>query len=231
MSSAAGTATPGVPLAGGSAGSSAGAVVAAGAGSATGSSEDPPHPATRAAASTVAAIARRPNMVRHATGGSRFDPVTPTAFRERSSLACAGVKTRTLLLLALACGVAIMLAGAVFLFQLATQDELAEPVPIGEPVEVGDMTVIVESAVETGGFLDVSVRIGGVADPDGALGFRLIASGRPVRPDLAARGGSCGATTPSVVECLVRFDTSVADGESRVLFYERGDESARWVLS
>ncbi len=141
------------------------------------------------------------------------------------------MKTRTLLLLALACGVAIMLAGAVFLFQLATQDEVAEPVPLGEPVEVGDMTVIVDSAVDAGGALDVSVRIGGVDDPDGADGFRLIASGRPLLPDSAARGGLCGRTTDTVTECLVRFDVSSADGDSRVLFYERGDESARWVLS
>ena len=43
------------------------------------------------------------------------------------------MKTRTLLLWALACGVAIMLAGAVFLVQLVTRDELAEPVPLGTP--------------------------------------------------------------------------------------------------
>jgi hypothetical protein len=28
----------------------------------------------------------------------------------------------------------------------------------------------------------------------------------------------------------VHFDVSSADGSSRVLFYERGDQQARWVL-
>jgi hypothetical protein len=136
------------------------------------------------------------------------------------------VKTRTLLLWALACGLAIMLAGAVFLFQLAGQDEVAAPIPLGEPVQVGDMTVIVVGANEAGGSLDVTIRIGGVDDPDGAAGFRLIASGRPLAPD----GGGCAATTVAAAECTLRFDTSVADGTSRVLFYERGEQQERWVL-
>ncbi len=141
------------------------------------------------------------------------------------------MKTRTLLLLALACGLAIMLAGAVFLFQLATQDELTEPIPLGQPVEVGDMSVTVADSVESDGELVVEVRVGGVDDPDGAAQFRLIASGRPVSVDLGGGGDTCGATTVEIVTCTIRFDTSVADGASRVLFYERGDESARWVLS
>jgi hypothetical protein len=135
------------------------------------------------------------------------------------------------MLLALACGVAIMLAGAVFLFQLATQDELSEPVPFGEPVEVGDMSVTVTDSVESGGELVVEVRLGGVEDPDGASPFRLIASGRPVAVDLSGGGDTCGATSGEIETCTIRFDTSVADGDSRVLFYDRGDESARWVLS
>lgn len=140
------------------------------------------------------------------------------------------MKTRTLLLLALGCGLAIMLAGAVLLFQLSRQDDIAEPTPIGTSTEIGDMSVTVLGATETGDALDVMIRIGGVDDVDGASGFRLIASGRPLEPDVAARGGLCGATTVDAVECLVRFDVASADGSSRVLFYDRGDETARWVL-
>jgi hypothetical protein len=141
------------------------------------------------------------------------------------------VKTRTLLLLALACGLAIMLAGAVFLFQLAGQDELSEPVPIGEPIEVGDMVVTVLSSDERVGALDVSVRIGGVDDPDGASGFHLVASGRVVDPDPPIDDAGCGATSADERPCVVRFDTAAADGTSRVLVYERGEERVRWVLS
>jgi len=140
------------------------------------------------------------------------------------------MKTRTLLLLALACGVAIMLAGAVFLVQLSTQDEVEPPATLGDAVTAGDMTVTVDRADEAGGFLDVMVRIGGVGDPDGAGGFRLIASGRAVEPVATGVGGGCGATTVAEQTCVVRFDVSGADGVSRVLFYERGEDSVRWVL-
>jgi hypothetical protein len=30
---------------------------------------------------------------------------------------------------------------------------------------------------------------------------------------------------------VIRFDVSGANGDSRVLFYERGDDRARWVLA
>jgi hypothetical protein len=124
----------------------------------------------------------------------------------------------------------IMLAGAVFLFQLAGQDDAEPPVEIGDTVTVGDMAVTVTDATERSGVLDVDVVIGGVEDPDGSDGFRLIAAGRPVSPD-SDFAGACAATTTSDSHCLVRFDVSGADGSSRVLLYTRGDDQARWVLS
>jgi len=92
------------------------------------------------------------------------------------------------------------------------------------------MTVVVDGADESAGFLDVTVRIGGVADDDGAGGFRLIASGRAVEPITPDFDGACGATTVAEQTCVVRFDVSGADGTSRVLFYERGEDGVRWVL-
>ena len=123
-----------------------------------------------------------------------------------------------------------MLAGAVFFFQLANQDDIGPPVPIGRAVAVGDMTVTVERAVEADGALDVTVLIGGVADPDGATGFRLIASGRPVGLEDSSVAGRCSVTEVAEQACLLRFDVSGADGTSRVLFYDRGDAGVRWVL-
>lgn len=143
------------------------------------------------------------------------------------------MKTRTLLLLALVCGLAIMLAGAVFLFQLTGEADIEAPIALGESAQVGDMTVIVEDASESGGVLDVSVVIGGVADSNAVDGFRLIASGRPLSPDHSDSAGGadrCGATTDTPQRCVVRFDVSGADGRSRVLFFDRGDDLARWVL-
>jgi hypothetical protein len=136
------------------------------------------------------------------------------------------MKTRTLLLLALGCGLAIMVAGAVFLFQLTTQDDVAEPVPTGQAVGIGDMTVAVLGAEESGGQLRVTVEIGGVRDDEPAADFRLIASGRPA----LVSGTTCPPTGVDIQSCTVTFDVSTADGVSRVLFYERGDDRARWVL-
>jgi hypothetical protein len=130
-------------------------------------------------------------------------------------------------MMALVCGLAIMMAGAVFLFQLTTQDELAAPIPIGEPVGVGDMTVTVTDITESDdGRLAVLIEIGGTQDDQPADEFRMIASGRPVTVEQT----TCLATDGAAQECTVTFDVSGADGVSRVLFYERGDDRVRWVL-
>lgn len=119
-----------------------------------------------------------------------------------------------------------MLAGAVFFFQLATQDDPEPPVSVGELVQVGDMQVTVEGAEERGGVLRVAITIGGTDDPDPTDEFRLIASARPV--PLAST--TCAASDGTGESCAIEFDVSGVDGTSRVLFYERGDQQARWVL-
>jgi hypothetical protein len=140
------------------------------------------------------------------------------------------MKTRTLLLLALACGVTIMVAGAVLLVQLSRQADAAPPVPLGVATDVGDMRVVVAEAVEHDGRLDVTVTIGGVADADGVSGFRLIASGRAATPEVTSASDACAVITTEPQRCTIRFDVSGSGGDSRVLFYERGDDRARWVL-
>lgn len=137
------------------------------------------------------------------------------------------MKTRNLLLLALGCGLAIMLAGAVFFVQLATQDDVEPPVPIGEAVVVGDMAVTVVRADESSGVLRVEITLGGTDDLDPSDEFRLIASARPVpRSD-----SSCGPSDAADQTCTIEFDVAAIDGTSRVLFYERGEDQARWVLA
>jgi len=135
------------------------------------------------------------------------------------------VKTRTLLMLSLACGLAILLAGGVLLIQLVNRADVLEPSDLGDEVRIGDMRVIVDSSTESAGRHVVEIRIGGVDDPAGATGFRMIASARP-----APLVDTCGATTAEVRPCTLAFDVG-EDGGSRQLFYDRGDQSARWVLS
>lgn len=130
------------------------------------------------------------------------------------------------MLLALGCGLAIMVAGAVFLFQLTQRSEVAEPTPIGQVVDVAEMSVTVDEFGEEEGTLRVAVTIGGTEDLDPAADFRLIASGRPV----SISSSTCPPVDGTGASCEITFDVSAADGSSRVLFYDRGEERARWVL-
>ena len=137
------------------------------------------------------------------------------------------MKTRTLLLMALGCGLTIMLAGAILLFQLTTQDDPPIPLGVGETAVVADMTVSVDDVVEVDGELNVTVTLNGAADDAPQDDFRLIASGRPA----LVTATTCSATFFDDAEtCTITFDVSSADGVSRVLFYERGEEQARWSL-
>ena len=142
------------------------------------------------------------------------------------------MKTRTLLLLALGCGVAILLAGGVLLVQLSNREDADAPVPLGEEQRVGDVRVAVESATEDRGVLEVVVRVGGVDDPDGLAGFRMIAAARPVLRLTAGQGDPppCDGIRVEPVECRLAFDVDGADGDSRVLLFGRGDEQVRWSL-
>jgi hypothetical protein len=140
------------------------------------------------------------------------------------------VRTRTLLLLAVACGLAILVAGAVLLLRVTTQDEVAAVVPIGQEVVVGDMSVTVEAVSERPGSVLVDVEIGGVDDDDGSGAFRLNVSGDLHEPDTTA-GNHCGATSVQVQPCTLAFRLDEDAGTSRVLLYQRGDERVRWDLA
>jgi hypothetical protein len=148
------------------------------------------------------------------------------------------MKTRTLLLLALGCGVAILAAGTVLLLQLTGRDAAEPPTPIGVPAEVGDLGITVLEATEAGGRLAVAVEIGGVDDPAALEDLRVVASGRPaprVSDDDPAPSATglpvCTGVTVAVTSCVVVFDVASADGSARVLVVERGDERVRWDLA
>ncbi len=144
------------------------------------------------------------------------------------------MKTRTLLLLAFGCGLAILLAGGLQLLRLAGDDEPPAPLAVGETALVGDMRVTVREAVEEGGTMLVRLTMIGVDDADGGSGFRLVVPGGTVTPVAppAGDGELCGATA-EVIEtaCALAFDTSRADGSARVLLYDRAGETQRWDLT
>jgi hypothetical protein len=136
-----------------------------------------------------------------------------------------GVQTRTLMLLSMSVGLLILLAGGVLLVQLVNRVDVVEPSVLGETVTVGEMTIVVESSREEEGRHVVEMVVGGVPDPDIGRGFRMIASARP-----APLVESCGAADVQLQRCTLVFETPDDDG-SRQIIYERGDQSARWILA
>jgi hypothetical protein len=142
------------------------------------------------------------------------------------------VRTRTLLLLAVACGLVILVAGVVQLLRIAGQDGAAEFSPLGDTVLVGDLEVVVESYDESADTATVAVRLGGVDDADAAADFRLVVPGadEPLRPT-GGGDAACGAVTVEAAECELTFDIGAAPGGLRVLSLERGDNRAQWEVT
>ncbi len=141
------------------------------------------------------------------------------------------MKTRTLLLLSVGVGLAILLAGGVFFVQLATQNSAVEPANAGESVTVGDVEVIVRSASESATIFAVDVEIGGIDDPGGIDSFELITGDRELSPLTAAAAGRCVDITAAPQRCRIEFDISGADGSNRVLVLRRGEERRNWALA
>jgi hypothetical protein len=142
------------------------------------------------------------------------------------------MRTRTLLLLAVLCGLAILVAGSVQLLRLTTDGSAVADLTIGDAASAGDLTVTVESAAETDGFMRVQVRLGGVADDAGADGFRLVVPDGVLEPlpVTQAGAGACGAITVEPQQCTLVFGTAAAHGTPRVLLLRRGEDQRRWTL-
>lgn len=138
------------------------------------------------------------------------------------------MRTRTLLLLAVGCGLAILLAGAVLLLQLSGQDEPAAALSVGATGRAGDAVVTVDDVVDDGTTTTVTVTLSGVDDPDGVDGFALIAGGRALVPTDA---GTCDGFSVAARTCTLAFDTSAVDTGSRVLVLRRAEQQVRWSLT
>jgi hypothetical protein len=141
------------------------------------------------------------------------------------------MKTRTLLLLSVGVGLAILLAGGVFFIQLATQSSAVEPARPGESVTVGDVEVTVRSASESASIFAVEVEIGGIDDPGGIDSFELVTGDLELSPLMADAAGRCVDITEAPQQCRIEFDISGADGSNRVLVLRRGEERRNWALA
>ncbi len=140
------------------------------------------------------------------------------------------MKTRTLLLLSVATGLMILLAGGVLLLQLSDQEGVAETTPIGVEARVGDARVtVIDSSVDSA-TLTVALDVAGVDDPDARDNFRLVTGDRQLAPLETTGGDACVEIRLESQRCSLSFDVSAVDGSSRVLIMRRGDSQATWRL-
>jgi hypothetical protein len=136
------------------------------------------------------------------------------------------MKTRTLLLLSLACALAIVAAGVALGIRVASTPDAVPPAALGSPVRVGDMTTVVESAAVVGVSTVVTLSTGGVEDADASQDFVLIVSGTAHRPV----GGDCDPVSAEPRSCRLEFAAQADPGSQVVLTQTRGEEQERWVL-
>lgn len=140
------------------------------------------------------------------------------------------MKTRTLLLLSVGCGLAILVAGMVLVLQLAGQPAPAAPLAIGATGQAGDLVVTVRDVAVVDGVMDVAIEWSGPADPDAVSDFVLVAPEAVVRPSVAGEGG-CPSPAAEPVECTLSFGVADLTGTARQLVLERGGEKVRWSLA
>lgn len=139
------------------------------------------------------------------------------------------MKTRTLLLLAVTCGLAILIAGTVQLLRLANQDQ-ATVLAIGESATAGDARVEVTAFDEADGAAVVHVTLSGVDDVDGLLGFTLVGAGAVAEPT-ADGADACVEFTSEPVSCTLTFATAEMQTADRLLVFARADQTVRWKLA
>ncbi|WP_420450846.1 hypothetical protein [Ilumatobacter sp.] len=138
------------------------------------------------------------------------------------------MKTRTLLLMSVAVGLVILIAGGVLLVRLAGGDDAEVANRLGDTADVGDATVTVRSVDETPERVEVEVEVGGVQD--GLDGIALLTGDESLAPVTDPAPGRCTELTVEPRRCRLAFDTAAAAGSTRVLLIVRGEDRASWSL-
>ena len=140
------------------------------------------------------------------------------------------MSTRKLILTALVCGLAIMLAGGFKLLQVARDEVVAEVLTLGSTATLGDMTVSVDSVEQTSDATVVTVTMSGVDGADAVEGWRLLVDGTVTGPLESDRPGyqtTCATTRKSApTSCTIGFAPS--EGSVTVAYLRAGAQS-QWA--
>lgn len=141
------------------------------------------------------------------------------------------MSTRKLILTALVCGLAIMLAGGIKLFQVARDDSEIRVLGLGTRAQVADMTVTVTELRQTADATFVTVSMAGVEGADAIEGWRLLSGGKVLTPlrgdDPPPELTMCTVThSGSSPACLLVFPASSG---SATVAYLRGGAQSQWA--
>lgn len=149
------------------------------------------------------------------------------------------MKTRTLLLLSVGCGLLILLAGGLKLFQVSSDRTEVPVLELGATARIGDMTVAVMSIANGPDGTRVVVRMAGVPGESVVEDWRLLGDGRVFEPSGAVDGsvgvspepGICGRSSEvpegdESIECVIRFRSVDA---VQAVAYTRAGEQRQWA--
>jgi len=136
------------------------------------------------------------------------------------------MKTRTLILWSLVCGVVILVAGSIKLFQVSSGESTVEFLAFGQQATVADMTVTVESFDSVGDALIARVTMAGPDGADAREGWRVVVGERVLAPvDAVDVVDQCTIIDATPVTCVVVFPT--VDG-TPVFAYLRAGDQRQW---
>ena len=141
------------------------------------------------------------------------------------------MKTRNLILLSIGCGLMILLAGVVMLFQVTTNRTEVPVSRLGTAAIIGDMTMKVVAIEEGAGGISVLIEMSGVAGDSVIDGWRLLGDGEVLEPSGAVDEGACDASTVvpddgATIQCVLRFAAVKA---VQAVAYTRAGEQRQWA--
>jgi len=160
-------------------------------------------------------------------GGEEESDPAHVADRIARSLSAA-MRTRTLLLLAVTCGLAILVAGTLQLLRLKGQ-ETGSVLAVGEAGTAGDAKVTLLNADVSDDMVVLKVVLSGVDDPLGTKGFTLVGPDKTVAPN-STGDDACNGFTVAPVTCTLSFGTATMPAGNRLLVFQRAEETVRWKV-
>lgn len=119
-----------------------------------------------------------------------------------------------------------MLAGGLKLFQVASDTTEVVVNPLGVEQTLSDMTVTVKNIEQRESMTAVTVVMVGVDGGDALEGWRLLANGEVMSPNISQSSPCAATSAETVVECMVEFP--VSEGSVTVAYVRAGAQS-QWA--